>query len=64
MLVCELPDTGRIRVSSPVASINQKEGLIITESGRVYELFDSEAEETLDLELALMRSGLGESYQI
>lgn len=53
ILVCELPDTGLIRVTSAIAHWNTSSNEIVTHSGRVYELVGEMAEDNLDFTLAL-----------
>lgn len=60
VLVCELPDTGRIRVTTPIAHWDTNSGQVITDSGRAYELIGSEAEKAVDFAMALVCMGLEE----
>lgn len=54
ILVCELPDTGRIRVTTEIAHWDTTTGEIVTQSGRVYELIGPMAEDSLDFMLMLL----------
>lgn len=58
VLVCELPDTGRIRVTTPIAYWDTKAREIVTQSGRVYELIGPMAEDSLDFRMMLMVKGI------
>lgn len=58
ILVCELPDTGRIRATTAIAHWDTSTGQIVTQSGRVYELMGPMAENSLDFQLALVVQGL------
>ena len=57
-LVCEMPETGRIRVSTPVAFWDKSTDNLITESGRIYKLMTKEPTDRLEFTLALLESGL------
>lgn len=57
--VCEIPETGRIRVTTPIAHWNPASGKLVTDSGRVYELIGSEVDHAIDFALALVEMGLG-----
>lgn len=59
VLVCELPDTGRIRVTTAIAYWDTTTGEIVTQSGRVYKLVGPMAENSLDFMLMMMVSGAG-----
>lgn len=59
VLVCEMPETGKIRVTSPIEFWDTETGKLLTESGRVYELVGDQAENCLEFALALMRPGAG-----
>lgn len=54
VLVCELPDTGRIRVTTEIAHWDTTTGEIVTQSGRVYELIGPMAEDSFDFVLTLL----------
>lgn len=53
ILVCEIPETGLIRVTSAVAHWNTTSNEIVTQSGRVYELVGVMADDSLDFRLRL-----------
>lgn len=53
ILVCELPETGLIRVTSAIAHWNTSSNEIVTQSGRVYELVGVMADDSLDFRLRL-----------
>lgn len=53
ILVCELPDTGWIRVTTAVAFWDTSSNEIVTQSGRVYELVGVMADDSLDFRLRL-----------
>lgn len=57
-LVCEVPETGRLRMTTPVGHWDTSSGKLVTESGRVYQLNGPMAEHTTDLMLALIANGL------
>lgn len=58
LLICEMPDTGRIRTTTPITFWDKSTGEVVTESGRVYQLVGPMADDSLDMQLALMRAGL------
>lgn len=58
VLVCELPDTERIRVTTAIAHWDTTTSEIVTQSGRVYELVGRMAEDSIDFGLALVVQGL------
>lgn len=53
ILVCELPASGLIRVTTTIAYWDTSSNEIVTQSGRVYELVGEMAEDNLDFTLAL-----------
>lgn len=58
-LLCELPETGRIRATTAIAHWDTTAGEVVTQSGRIYELVGPMAEDSLDFKLAMMVSGAG-----
>ena len=53
ILVCEIPETGLIRVTSAIEYWNTTSGQLVTQSGRVYELVGVMADDSLDFRLRL-----------
>lgn len=61
LLVYEAPGSGKIMVSSSIEYWDTGTGKLLTDSGCVYELIGKQAENALDLVLALMRPVSGTS---
>ncbi|MCB8748930.1 hypothetical protein LHU53_18730 [Rhodoferax sp. U2-2l] len=54
VLVCELPGTSRIRVTTAIAHWDTTTREIVTQLGGVYEVVEPMAEDSLDFRLALV----------
>ena len=58
LLVCEVPETGRIRVTTPIAHLDSASGQLVTDSGRIYELEGSQSDHAADFAATLIGMGL------
>lgn len=57
-LVCVMPDTGRVRTTTPIKSSDLEKQEFVTESGRVYACMGPMSPDCVEFRMALMVNGL------